>query len=411
VARRSRLTTEAARISALAAALLGIHSARGAGTDVSGFVGVWTFQGGSQIQAMCPSLGAVVEQLRGTRVSIYPGTSTDLVFDIGCRCTLGLDVTGNDATLAGTQPCLVIPRGLQLSGDISALTLVRSMDGTLTVTLAAANAALQSATASCDLSALSGSGTLARTGSGVVTCGDPSTAVGVMPYLADGTTDCPYGAGAEALRITMHDEDQPACSDSTGSRGEGRWVLPDDARQGPPVCTGSHTTVLDFCRVDGRLFQPLTTGSDPAQFYAVLKLGSVCPAGSIQVRKTIDNEDEPASADPSGSLGDLGPNEVHGAPPGTLTKLSFCYFRAAPSPDAVMAGFPDLGFPYAVYHRYAGEQPPWVMMKRWLYSNDEDNQPSGVNEYDSPDLSILPEFQGVIEDRQRNTVFDLARVR
>ena len=46
-----------------------------------------------------------------------------------------------------------------------------------------------------------------------------------------------------------------------------------------------------------------------------------------------------------------------------------------------MAGFPDLGFPVRRVPRYAGEQPPWVMVKRWIYSNDEDNQ-TGIDRYD-----------------------------
>ena len=88
----------------------GSSRARGAGADVSGFVGVWTFQGGSQVQAVCSSLGTVVQQLSGTRVSIYPGTTSDLVFDIGCRCTIGsrrrrfARDPGGSAVLPGHSP-------------------------------------------------------------------------------------------------------------------------------------------------------------------------------------------------------------------------------------------------------------------------------------------------------------------
>jgi hypothetical protein len=152
----------------------------------------------------------------------------------------------------------------------------------------------------------------------------------------------------------------------------------------------------------------------PQQFYAVLKLGSVCPNGSVEVSKTIDNEDDPGPI-VSTDLGDPGPNRVESRPGlGTITVLAFCYFRGAASPDAVMAGFPDLGFPYAVFHAYAGEQPPWVMVKQWIYSNDEDNQ-MGVNRYDSIDAAAKTEFQRVIENppenSQANTYFNLARVR
>jgi hypothetical protein len=376
-------------------------------------VGTWTFQGGSQVQATCPSLGTVVEGFSGAQASVYPGTKTDLVFDIGCRCTIGLDVSGSHATLSGPQSCLIISRGEQLSGEISALTLDRSSDGTLTLSFSGANGVLSNRDGSgCALTSLSGSATLVRASTQMISCGDERTAVGVLPYAAGDTIDCPFGAGGEDLRITMDDEEQAPCSDTTGSHGEGSWVLPDDPPRGPPVCTAAHVTTLTFCRVDGALFKSLTTALSPEQYYAVLKLGSVCPNGSVEVDKTIDNEDQPAPpGNGSTFLGQLGPNEVLNDPMlGTITKLAFCYFRGAASPDAVMPGFPNLGFPYAVFHAYAGTQPPWVIVKRWIYSNDEDGQ-LGVDHYDTTDASILSDFQGVIENPHSNTVFNLARVR
>ncbi len=413
MARETRLTIALGRLGILAVAVAGAHTARGAGADLSGFVGTWTIQGGSQVQASCASLGTVVEGLSGARASVYPGTTTDLVFDLGCRCTIGLDVTGSRATLSGPQSCLVIPHGAELSGEIGALTLDRASDGTLTLSFSGADGAFSNRDGSgCALSSLSGAATLVRAGTQVVSCGDEQTAVGVLPYAARDTIDCPFGAGVEDLRITMADEEQAPCSDATGSRGEGHWVLPDDPPRGPPVCTPAHVTSLTFCRVDGALFKSLTTALSPDQYYAVLKLGSVCPNGSIEIDKTIDNEDQPADGGASSSLGQLGPNEVLNDPVlGTITKLAFCYFRGAASPDAVMPAFPDLGFPYAVFHAYAGTQPPWVIVKRWIYSNDEDDQ-NGADHYDTTDASILPEFQGVIENPQsNNTVFNLARVR
>jgi hypothetical protein len=411
MARGSRLTAITRRLPVVLLAITAAHGAHGAGADVSGFVGVWTFQGASQVQAVCAALGTVVEPLSGTRISIYPGTDTDLVFDIGCSCTIGLDVSGSRATVVGTQPCLVIPRGQQLSGQIGELTADLSADGQLSVTLSGDDAVLGSGPSSCALSSLSGSGTLTRTGTGTINCGDGATAVGVIPYSPLGEVECPFGAGTEALRIRMHDEDDPACSDTAGSHGEGQWVLPDDGRRGPPICTSNHTTTLNFCRVDGARFESLSTTVIPAQAYAVLKLGTTCPNGSVDVEKTIDNEDTPVGADPSDFLGNLGPNQVLADPAvGTLTRLNFCYFRAAPTPDAVMSGFPDFGFPYGVLHRYDGEQPPWVMLKRWIYSDDEDNQ-AGIDAYDSVDPATAVEFQDLVGNPQSNTMFNLARVR
>ena len=415
MAREARLTVAVGRLGILAIAVVGAHAARGAGADLSGFVGTWTFQGGSQVQATCSSLGTVSEGLSGARASVYPGSKTDLVFDMGCHCTIGLDVSGSSATLSGSQSCLVIPRGVELSGEISALTLDRASDGTLTLSFSGSNGVLSNRDgAGCALSSLSGSATLVRASTQIVSCGEDRTAVGVLPYAARTTIDCPFGAGVEDLRISMADEEQAPCSDATGSRGEGQWVLPDDPPRGPPICTGLHATSLTFCRVDGALFKSLTTALAPEQSYAVLKLGSVCPDGSVEIDKVIDNEDQPAAGGASTFLGQLGPNEVLNDPHlGTITRLAFCYFRGAASPDAVMPAFPDLGFPYAVFHAYADTQPPWVIVKRWIYSDDEDDQ-LGVDHYETSesDASILSDFQRVIENPQlNNTVFNLARVR
>jgi len=54
-----------------------------------------------------------------------------------------------------------------------------------------------------------------------------------------------------------------------------------------------------------------------------------------------------------------------------------------------------------------------VIVKRWIYSDDEDDQ-LGVDHYETSesDASILSDFQRVIENPQsNNTVFNLARVR
>ena len=166
MAREARLTIAVGRLGILAVAVVGAHAARGAGADLSGFVGTWTFQGGSQVQATCSSLGTVSEGLSGARASVYPGSKTDLVFDMGCHCTIGLDVSGSRASLSGSQSCLVIPRGVELSGEISALTLDRASDGTLTLSFSGINGVLSNRDgAGCALSSLSGSATLVRASS------------------------------------------------------------------------------------------------------------------------------------------------------------------------------------------------------------------------------------------------------
>ena len=56
-------------------------------------------------------------------------------------------------------------------------------------------------------------------------------------------------------------------------------MLPDDDGSHELRCGLGHLTNMDFCRVDGARLGPMTTENDPAQFYAVLKLGTTCPNG------------------------------------------------------------------------------------------------------------------------------------
>ena len=132
---------------------------------------------------------------------------------------MGVNLDGSTATLANPQPCSIVNRNVQVTGDV-VLTLQRSDSGVLTWAFSGTGAQLVSASGSCTLSSFSGTGTLARTGTETIDCGDPSTAVGVRTALGQGGASCPLGAGAEGLWIETHDEDDSACSDATGSRGE-----------------------------------------------------------------------------------------------------------------------------------------------------------------------------------------------
>jgi len=385
------------------------HVAR---SDVSSFTGTWIFAPGSKTMASCPEAGTLATVLGGDRVSIYPGTTSDLIFDIGCHCRVGINLVGAGARIAGPQQCRLVNKAVPISGTVDVLTLEPAQtEGALSFTLAGSNAQVTLSGTACSAGPFSGSGELTRSDAPILNCGDPSTAVGVLPYEPGGIANCVVSAGREGLQIVMHDEDTPAGSDQTGYDGEGPWVLPDDTRlRAPGTKRASSRTALDFCRVDGALFRPLTTGADPGQFYAVLKLGDRCPSGSVEVSKTIDNEDRPGDT-PNLVLGDPGPNTVLGDPQtGTLTTLIFCYFRAAAPGEGVMGTFPDLGFPYAVYHRYSGEQPSWVIAKRWQFSDDEDTQ-QAADMYQGADSSILSDFEDIIENPQNDTFFNMARVR
>jgi hypothetical protein len=78
-----------------------------------------------------------------------------------------------------------------------------------------------------------------------------------------------------------------------------------------------------------------------------------------------------------------------------------------------MSAFPDLGFPYAVFHSYLDEQPPWVIAKRWQYSLDENGR-NNKDAYLGSDPALKDEFTHIIENAvggQYSTYFDVARVR
>jgi hypothetical protein len=398
-----------------AAVLLAVGAAHGAPADIRRFVGTWTFETDGQSMVTCGGT-MYPGSLAGRRVSIYAGTTSDLVFDAGCHCQVQLDLTpeGDGAMLTtGDQSCDLVPAGKLMTGTINALNLSLSDAGVLTVNLAGNVPGLMLNQLTC-LPDFGAAGTLTHTSATPVTCGDESTAVGVLPAAPEGTTDCPFGAGLEGLQIFMHDEStkDEACSDRTGMHGEGNWLLPDDDRPRQFVCDPRrYSTTLDFCRVDGKQFKPLlSAAADPAQGYAVLRLGDTCPPGSVEVSMTIDNEDDNQGSEPSMTIGHPGPNLARPDEGFTKTLLFFCYFRPTTSVDEAMTGFPDLGIPYAVFHRNAGEQPTWVIAKRWLHSHNEVDH-GDLPSPGSPDPSAIPPFLEIVEMPDADTTFNLARVR
>lgn len=220
-------------------------------------------------------------------------------------------------------------------------------------------------------------------------------AIGVIPInwaQDDWGTSCPSSSVGLA-RMFMDDEDDGSASAHT------RWLAPFDNGQSsgsvfhcwPELQCDTH---ISACRVDGRLFKPFTSGAITPQLnYAVLKLGQECPNGSTEFTRHIDNEDDNNINSRSGPIA---PNVSN-----ANTTLKFCLFRSGPSP---MATFPNLGGAYAVFHDFEGTQPSWVIEKRWVYSDDEDD---GNQNFLSPGNT---DTRRIIHDGP-NTRFDLARVR
>jgi hypothetical protein len=106
-------------------------------------------------------------------------------------------------------------------------------------------------------------------------------------------------------------------------------------------------TVISFCRVEGKKLHPIKSSSSDANF-AVLQLGSECPAGSVPFVRYFDNEDygfPPSSLHP---VGDFSPS-YYTSPNGDANFfMHFCLFRASTASTAVSA-MPSLGFPYGVF--------------------------------------------------------------
>jgi hypothetical protein len=254
--------------------------------------------------------------------------------------------------------------------------------------------------------------------------------VGVIPYAVTGVESCPPSPKREPVHFSMDDDDGTQCSRATGDWGEGTWVLPDAVRPSVPIpckTTRDHT-VLQLCRVSVAedAFRPLTT--DPSRtedFYAVMRFGPRCPPGSVEIYKKIYNEEQDVAKEEkevpeeaSGLWRLRDPNESVNDELFHYTRLFFCYFRAAATEAETMQRFPDIGIPYAVFHDFDDYQPGWVIAKRWLLSDDDNNASTYFNTYGSPteDRSVIAEFsQKVIKNPMRDAVtdtyFDMARVR
>jgi hypothetical protein len=248
--------------------------------------------------------------------------------------------------------------------------------------------------------------------------------VGVLPYNALGTP-CSLSPTRESVTVSMDDENTTHCSYGSGEFGEGIWASPHATKLPiPPRCHegemhNSHTA-LRFCRtlVEPNAFRPLTTDPDDASsFYATLKFGEHCPLHAIEIRKHIVNEDQNNKNQPilAGDL--LYPNVVTDDARGNFTELVFCFFRAAPTAEETMSEFPDLGFPYAVFHDFEGQQPSFIIGKRWIYSDDSNQMDPARNWYDpNPENdSDAAAFLAIVENPRRDsnydTCFDIGRVR
>jgi hypothetical protein len=152
------------------------------------------------------------------------------------------------------------------------------------------------------------------------------------------------------------------------------WIYMDDeddgntnSRQGWIGATSSGVnTKFFFCKVDGTKFRPLTTRTDtPEHHYAVLKLGSNCPNGSVEFSRYFDNEDD---GNENNRYGPLWPNSSN-----SNTRLYFCLFRGG---STTMSTFPSFNFGYGVF---ATSSFVKGNSYGYVYTDDEDD--SNENKY------------------------------
>jgi Zinc dependent phospholipase C len=173
------------------------------------------------------------------------------------------------------------------------------------------------------------------------TCG-PSYEVGVIPEGKKCTNNL------DSLEIYMDDED------SSTNTWSGGWL---------GGVEQNANTLFRFCRVDGRLLKPLGTLSSRPNNYAVLRLSTECPPGSVPFTRYIDNEDSRNTNyfDPD-LAGNIFPNSSD-----RNTTLQFCLYRTG---TPTMANFPDLGFPYGVFAEATFSR---AIETGYFHSDDEDS--------------------------------------
>ncbi len=164
--------------------------------------------------------------------------------------------------------------------------------------------------------------------------------VGVIPEV---DTPCPR----ERIVIRMDDEDSDNNNKSHGWNGA--------------VASNNNTRMM-FCRVDGRSFKHLSNRDSRRSNYAVLKLGTHCPNGSLNFERYIDNEDDYNN---NWSDGDIRPNVQGGN-----TRLRLCVFSGSGYSSRRASTLPALAFHYGVL---ASSDFAYGRTYGYFRSDDEDD--------------------------------------
>lgn len=392
-------------------------------SDLLPFLGVWTYE--MDAEGNLPAIGGCgvpPEPLEGVSPALVDDAGLKLVMGPGCR--LSFDVRDGIAELQTPDQTCDLSLGLTTASGSFSSFMIEPIDEDHLRTTAQGGGDIfvddLPIPLACDGVALSGQ--LRK--QGPPPAAFPEYAVGVVAAAATAPAFCPSGWNRAPVTIRMDDEDDSRCGAESDDRHEGTWLLP-SARKYPNECQIKRDlTQLDICRatVDEDAFRPLTTDPSAVEhFYATLAFDDQCPRGATRITKIIANEetdnDSMTSVPTPLRPAFFAPNSITtNAELKSSTQLVFCYFQWAETDADTMDAFPDLGFPYAVFHDFEGRQPGWVLRKRWQLSDDANAQgtPGTANRYvPSPETRVVVrDFQAIIEDTSGfNTYFDMARVR
>jgi hypothetical protein len=203
--------------------------------------------------------------------------------------------------------------------------------------------------------------------------GEEPTGEVTSALTAAGTYDVGVISGGSCpnpVTIYMDDEDSSNNSSLSG------WV----------GATSSQTR-FQFCRVDGSAFKNISSWCSTVRTnsYAVLKLGTTCPNGSVEFSRYFDNED---SGNNNSNSGNISPSTQDSGG----TRLKFCGFLqdnptvdircAWPTSPLDLNNFPILGFAYGVF---AGPRVATAFESGAIYTDDEDS--SNSNNWDLSNLA------------------------
>lgn len=190
----------------------------------------------------------------------------------------------------------------------------------------------------------------------------PDQPVGVIPS-ANG---CP--TVSSTVRFFMDNQD-------SGNSYVSGWV-------GGGSVDGNRNTHFVFCRVGGNQFRSLASYNTSRANYAVLKLGTQCPPGSVEFSRYFDNEDD---NNKNSFEGQISPNTVSSYG----TELRFCLFKGDGNTSATL---PNVGFEYGVFASYSFGFTSGTGV---IYTDDENsrnaNRYSADSAWKSTALSMVSE--------------------